>query len=90
MPNAHREQLYGSPKATTQPYRLRSADGVFWSHMTRLYYRFSLVWVGHARPRMTDAGGSRVWGHRANWGAALTGASRQKRPAGMTEPTSDI
>ena len=30
-PNAHREQLYGSPKAATQPPRLRSAAGAFWS-----------------------------------------------------------
>ena len=43
-PNAHREQLYGSPKAATQPSRLRSADGAFWGVLARRYYRFVLVW----------------------------------------------
>ena len=42
-PNAHREQLYGSPKAATQPSRLRSADGAFWGVLRQLYYRFALV-----------------------------------------------
>ena len=51
MPNAHREQLYDSTKVATQPSRLRSADGVFWSHMTRRYYRFALV---PARPRQKE------------------------------------
>jgi hypothetical protein len=41
--NAHREQLYGSPKAATQPSRLHSADGAFWGVLTHPNYRFALV-----------------------------------------------
>ena len=68
-PNAHREQLYGtsgSPKAATQPYRLRSADGAFWSHMTQPYYRFSLV----HRVKFTAREGS--WGESRE-GAGVNG-----------------
>ena len=43
MPNAHREQLYGSTKAATQPSRLRSADGAFWGVLTHPDHRFALV-----------------------------------------------
>ena len=43
-PNAHRAQLYGSPKAVTRPSRLRSADGAFRGVLRQLYYRFALVW----------------------------------------------